>query len=227
MPFSPQTKNEIESYITNHLPDEDWFENYFDYIQDPVLSARLAEEFKAIRYIYKFFEGIQADDWLLNAQIRIQIIYYASIYEAVIHHILFSLLPTRPEVLALFETKMYKKISVRKDLDNLMHDGKKIWTMYEDIGHRDVRQIRFEYKADAAVLLGLISPTLCEELKEIYALRNAIHLHAEIARGVNYEMEMSLKAYRRMKIFREQLTGGMLRMGLLPPPAVHNLTPGI
>lgn len=215
MPFTLETKSEIENYISNHLPDEDWFENYFDYIQDPILSARLAEEFKAIRYIYKFFEGIQADTWLLNAQIRIQIIYYASIYEAVIHYLLFELLPDRPEVQALYQTKTYKKISVRKELDNLTHMGKKIWTVHEDIALRDIRQIRFEYKADAAVLLGLIDQPLCIELKEIYALRNAIHLHAEIERGINYEMEMSLRAYRRMKIFREQMTKGMQVLGLI------------
>lgn len=215
MPFSTGTKSEIESYINKHLPDEDWFDDFFDYIQDKPLSNRLSEEFKAIRYIYKFLEGIQADDWLKNAQIRIQIIYYASIYEAIIHYVLFDLFPTNPIVLKLYETKVYKRISVSKELDNLTHLGKKIYTTYDDIAQKDIRQIRFEHKADVAHSLGLIEEKLRDELKEIYSLRNAIHLHAEIEKGINYEMEMSIMAYRRMQVFKQQMTTGLQTHGLL------------
>lgn len=62
MPFTAETKTEVETYIIKHLPDENWFDDFFDYIQDKPLSNRLAEEFKAIRYIYKFLEGMQADE---------------------------------------------------------------------------------------------------------------------------------------------------------------------
>ncbi len=215
MPFTTETKTEVETYINKHLPDENWFDDFFDYIQDEQLSNRLAEEFKAIRYIYKFLEGMQADEWLKNAQIRIQIIYYASIYEAVIHHVLFDLFPTNPLVLKLFETKTYKRISVSKDLDNLSHQGKKIYTTYDEITRKDIKQVRFEHKADVASLLGLIDEKLRDELKEIYTLRNAIHLHAEIQKGINYEMDMSLIAYRRMQVFKLQMTDGLTKHELL------------
>lgn len=214
MPFTTETKNEIECYINKHLPDEDWFDDFFDYIKDKPLANRLAEEFKAIRYIYKFLEGIQADEWLKNAQVRIQIIYYASIYEAIIHYVLFDLFPTNPLVTKLYETKVYKRISVSKELDNLTHLGKKIYTTFDDIAHKDIRQIRFEHKADVAYSLGLIEEKLRDELKEIYSLRNAIHLHAEIEKGINYEMEMSLMAYRRMQVFKQQMTKGLTEHGL-------------
>jgi len=55
---------------------------------------------------------MQADELLKNAQIRIQIIYYASIYEAKIHYVLFDLFPTNPLVLKFYATKTYKWISV-------------------------------------------------------------------------------------------------------------------
>ncbi|WP_026915929.1 hypothetical protein [Christiangramia portivictoriae] len=209
MPFKDEIKQEIESYITNHLPEENWFENYFDFIDDQKLRIRLSEEFKAIRYIYKFFEGIQAEEWLKNAQIRIQIFYYASIYEAVIHHILFEILPDKLEVKKLFITKTYKKISVSNELNELEHDGKKILTMYQKDINREITTIRFEDKVDASVKLNLINEKLGEELKDIYRLRNAIHLHAEIKKGIEYEMEMSTIAYRRMKVFKEQIEVGL------------------
>lgn len=215
MPFSIETKTEVNVYINKHLPDENWFDDFFDYIQDKSLSNRLAEEFKAIRYIYKFLEGMQADEWLKNAQIRIQIIYYASIYEGIIHYVLFDLFATDPIVLKLYETKTYKRISVSKELDNLTHQGKKIYTTYDSITFKDIKQIRFEHKADAAYSLGLIDEILRDELKDIYALRNAIHLHAEIQRGISYEIEMSLMAYRRMQVFKLQVTNGLKKYGLL------------
>lgn len=215
MPFTTATKTEVNTYIYNHLPNESWFDDFFDYIKDQPLSNRLAEEFKAIRYIYKFLEGMQADEWLKNAQIRIQIIYYASIYEAIIHHVLFDLFPTNTLVLKLFETKTYKRLSVSKELDNLTHLGKKIYTTYDDITQKDIKQIRFEHKADVANLLGLVSDDLRDELKELYALRNAIHLHAEIQKGISYEMEMSLIAYRRMHVFKQQMTDGLAKYSKL------------
>jgi hypothetical protein len=215
MAFNNEMRSEIEVYVNQHLPDEYWFENYFDYIKDTELSVRLADEFKAIRYIYKLLEGLQADDYLKIAQVRIQIIYYASIYEAVLHYILFDLLKDHPDVRALFVTKNYKRISVSKNLDDLIHDGKKIFTMYQADFERDINQIRFEYKVDVAIKLGLLTEDLGNELKKIYTLRNAIHLHAEIRKGIQYEIEMSLIAYRRMKIFREQIIEGMKNNGIL------------
>jgi hypothetical protein len=158
---------------------------------------------------------MQADDYLKIAQIRIQIIYYASIYEAVIHHVLFDLLEDKNEVKDLYLTENYKRISVSKELEDLEHDGKKIYTVYKDTFTRDINQIRFEYKVDASIQLGLIDPTLGEELKKIYTLRNAIHLHAEIRKGIQYEIDMSLVAYRRMKIFREQITQGLRKLNII------------
>ena len=79
----------------------------------------------------------------------------------------------------------------------------------EEVGLKDINReittIRFEDKIDASIKLNLINRSLGEELKDIYRLRNAIHLHAEIKKGIEYEMEMSTIAYRRMKIFKEQI----------------------
>ena len=55
--------------------------------------------------------------------------------------------------------------TVSKELDNLEHDGKKIFTMHKDVFTRDINQIRFEYKVDASIKLGLINSSLGDELK--------------------------------------------------------------
>ncbi|MBW6391328.1 hypothetical protein [Billgrantia antri] len=98
MAFSDETRSAIDAYLEGHLADWDWHKDRFDFISDPTLRDRLADEFISTRYVYKLLEGMAADSWLLRAQIRLQVLSYASIYEAVIHHILFKDLASNPEV---------------------------------------------------------------------------------------------------------------------------------
>lgn len=46
---------------------------------------------------------------------------------------------------------------------------------------------------------------LPSEIIEIYSYRNGIHIIAEKRKGINYELELSRKAYRRMRPFIDQL----------------------
>ncbi|HHL1853731.1 TPA: hypothetical protein ACQ2H5_003496, partial [Klebsiella pneumoniae] len=90
MAFTDETITAIQSYLDAHLGGWDWHKQRFDFISDETLQSRLADEFISTRYIYKILEGMNADEWLLRAQIRLQVLAYASIYEAVLHHILFT-----------------------------------------------------------------------------------------------------------------------------------------
>ena len=62
MAFSEKLKNEIQLYCTNHLPPDSWYENEFSFIQDIELKNRIIAEFKAIRFAYKLYEGIEASN---------------------------------------------------------------------------------------------------------------------------------------------------------------------
>ena len=75
-------------------------------------------------------------------------------------------------------------------------------------------QIRFDDKCRTAEKLGLIHKfvnadgeevDLASEIIEIYSYRNGIHIIAERRKGINYELELSRKAYRRMRPFIDQL----------------------
>ena len=46
---------------------------------------------------------------------------------------------------------------------------------------------------------------LTSEIIEIYGYRNAIHLVAEQRKGIEYELELSKRAYRRMRPFIDQI----------------------
>lgn len=216
MAFEQSVKDQISQYIGAHIADEAWHIAYFDFIGEPHLAKRLGEEFISIRYVYKLLEGLEANEWLLRAQIRIQVLSYASIYEAVIHHILFDVLTAQPQVVALTEFPTKKQISIptaslallEKYLD---HDGKKIIPTYEAIGRTDESKVRFDKKAECAEALGLIEGWLKDELVEFYEARNAIHIHAEIRKSLDYQLDLSKRAYLRMQPFKDQLVAGMAK----------------
>ena len=90
MSFPPDVKAAVEEYARAHLPPDSWYTQFFDFVADADLARRLAEEFKAARTVYKLFRGLDAVDWMQRAEVRIQVLQYASIYEAVLHHILFD-----------------------------------------------------------------------------------------------------------------------------------------
>ncbi|MGN5353256.1 hypothetical protein ACQ4P5_14420 [Ralstonia sp. L16] len=216
MTFETAVKDQITQYISAHVGNEAWHVSYFDFITDTALAKRLGEEFISTRYIYKLLEGLEANDWLLRAQIRIQILSYASIYEAVIHHILFETLATEPEVEKLTEFPMKKQISIPPASVQLLqkhleHDGKKIIPTYEAVERRDESKVRFDKKAECAASLGLIEPTLRDELIEFYEARNAIHIHAEIRKSLDYQIDLSKRAYLRMRPFKEQVAAGLAK----------------
>lgn len=226
MPFSTSTQEEIVDYCTNHLPEDDWYKEQFDFITDEELRERIIQEFKAIRFAYKLYEGIAAEDENLIFEVRNQILAYASIYEAVIENVLESYYSDTVEFDDLMHHYVLKKISIPQNKcdklkKELEHDGKQIITAYYARAKKEKPQVRFDDKCKTACKLGMIYPfekdgvivDLPEEIIEIYGYRNGIHLIAEKRKEITYELELSKKAYRRMKPFLEQIRGKLLEDG--------------
>ena len=80
MPLPHDIKTAVYDYCRSDLADDEWYLNEFDFIEDLSLQIRLVEEFKAIRFAYKLYEGLAATDENLVFEIRHQIFAYASIY---------------------------------------------------------------------------------------------------------------------------------------------------
>ncbi|MBP2241736.1 hypothetical protein J2Z40_002308 [Cytobacillus eiseniae] len=71
MPFEMELQETIRDYVYGHLPSESWYNiNFYPFIEDSNLRERLKTEFINARVIYKMFEGLQATDELLLAQIK-------------------------------------------------------------------------------------------------------------------------------------------------------------
>lgn len=227
MAFPKKLADEIRVYCTNHLPPDSWYENEFSFIQDIALRNRIIAEFKAIRFAYKLYEGIEATGENLIFEVRNQILAYASIYEAIIENVLNAYYSDTVEFDALMHHDVPVKISIPLQkqviLQNaLSHDGKTIVPFYYARKEKEKPQVRFDDKCRTAESLGLIHKfvntdgvevDLPSEIIEIYSYRNGIHIIAEQRKGISYELDLSKKAYRRMQPFVDQLKGKLASDG--------------
>lgn len=227
MAFSDEIKREIERYCNSHLASDSWYENEFSFIKDENLKKRIIMEFKAIRFAYKLYEGIEATDENLIFEVRNQILAYASIYEAVIEYVLSEYYCQTDEYDELMHHTIPQKVSIPKEKQNILqsmlsHDGKVIVPFYYDRKRKEKPQVRFDDKCRTAEKLGLVHKFINEdgieidlpfEIIEIYSYRNGIHIIAEQRKGINYELELSKRAYRRMRPFIYQLKEKLVEDG--------------
>ena len=90
MPLTAATQKLVLNYCDRDLPNPKWFADYFNFIDSEPLKQRLASEFYSARYVYKLGEGLAVGGERLQAHVKFQIVQYASIYEAIIIHLLWS-----------------------------------------------------------------------------------------------------------------------------------------
>ncbi|WP_100065806.1 hypothetical protein [Miniphocaeibacter massiliensis] len=229
MPLDDNIKNKIYEYCNNHLANEYWYTEEFKFIKDNSLKERLIKEFRAIRFAYKIYEGIEADKENLIFEVRNQILGYATLYEAIIEYVLNEYYYDTLEYENLTHHTIPIKISIpnekQKILENeLYHDGKKIVPFYYDKRKKEKTKIRFDDKCKTAEEIGLIYPfksktgsviNLTNEIIEIYGFRNGIHIIAEQRKNIKYELELSKKAYMRMKPFIMQIKSKLEKDGFI------------
>lgn len=220
MAFTQPIIDYINDYALKDLPDDTWFDDYFSFIKDSELAARLKIEFKNARYIYKLFEGLQANNELRLAQVRTQMLMYTSIYEACIHYILFEYYKESEEVNKLILKPSKVRISIPevkliKLEKELKHDRKDIIPYYVVKKKRDITKVRFDEKCYTALAIGILESDLCNELIEFYNIRNCIHIHAELRKELVYELEQSKLAYWRFQKFRNTVTAKLKKDGII------------
>ncbi len=214
MPFEESARAQILDYALNDLPgDLEWHVDYFDFVSDPDLRRRVGQEFYAARFLYKLWEGLRVgEDWAQQAQVQLQVQQYASIYEALIHHLLFVEAAGAPEVDALAE---YQALVARPLPGHLMakiraldsEDAEEIVGAVHKTRRTDQSKIRFDAKVGAAVSLGMIDEDLGREIKGFYTARNYIHIHAELRqKDLDWQIAFARDAYRRLHPFKAQVS---------------------
>lgn len=205
MPMNKEYADYVSNYIKIDLPNDEWYKkNFFTFITNKDLLERIIIEHKNARKIYKVFEGIQATDELLLAQIKTQVIMYVSIQEAVINYLLFEKYPNDPVVIKLLNKPRCVKVDIKqndkKKIESLLqHDGRQLQIYEHKIKPVDKTKIRYEDKVIACFNLDLITEPLKNDLIKLYSYRNTVHLEAELKKQLNYDLTMGELAYKRVE----------------------------
>ncbi len=132
----------------------------------------------------------------------------------------------RPEVEALRRTLRRAKVDIKKELlqripTTTAIDVKALMVMREQWVEGDITKVRFDEKVKVAEALKLITPSLARDLVDLFSPRNSIHLHAEIRKGLAYELDLSRRAYRRIKPFRSTLVARLKVDGKLKAVSIE------
>jgi hypothetical protein len=214
MPLPESTRSEVVSYALADLAgDLDWHVSYFDFIGDPGLRDRLGQEFYAARCLYKLWEGLRiGEPWATKAQVQLQVQQYASIYEASIHHLLFTEAADEPIVQRLGEYEALVERPLPGHIMERIHclpasDANDIVGAVLATRRAPESKIRFDSKVAAAVELGILDEALGREIKGFYTARNYIHIHAELRQtDVDWQVSFARDAYRRLLPFKAQVS---------------------
>jgi hypothetical protein len=223
MALKDEIKTAVDLYARGDLEgDLQWHIDFFSFLGDnPDLQRRVGEEYYSARYIYKLLEGLRIDDeWARRAQVQLQVQQYASIYEACLHHLLFTTCHDSEHVTALLQQQGLKPWSVNQELQRRLREvkapnGRNVVAAIESTFNLEEARVRFDSKAEAATKIGIVDAKLGKELIQFYTARNMIHIHAELKRGADWswEINFSLKAYRRLLIFKQQVEKWQQRNG--------------
>lgn len=206
MPLEKKKIDEVLAYCKRDLPsDMDWYRNEFDFINDTNLRDELARAFYASRYIYKLMEALAIDGDELHAHLKFQMTQYASIYEAAINWLLLNRYKENEKVKNIQLHKAYRPVAALAGPTSIQYDGEQVHPcLYKD-AKTPWTSIPFQDKVDAACDIGLIEESLGDEIKEFYQLRNAIHIESAAKRQIDYEIDGTKLAYRRLRPFVDQI----------------------
>jgi hypothetical protein len=206
LPLSPELQSAIDKYCSAHLAEKSWYENRFDFIKDLKLKETIILEFMSARYVYKVGEALQASKEKLFPFIKFQITQYASIYEAVIVHLLWTKYKHSQEVNDLEHHFAYKEAGKFPKGMSLQNDKGEILHLCVQRKEKTItHSIRFDDKVNCAVRIGFVRKTIGEDIKEFYRIRNAIHLETAVNKLIAYELSQSVLAYQRMKPFVDDI----------------------
>jgi hypothetical protein len=223
VPFDDEVRASVHGYAAGDLAgDLASHVEFFSFLDcDPGLRQRVGEEYYSARYIYKLFEGLRIhESWAVRAQVQLQVQQYASIYEACLHHLLFSHCADSPVVARLLRLPTLGDWSVSGDLRRRLAAagaaaGRELVAAVRKEIKLEETKVRFDSKARAAAELGIIDAELADELIEFYTARNMIHIHAELRRGTDWEWEIDFarRAYWRLQLVCRQVLAWRTRAG--------------
>ncbi|WP_165444295.1 hypothetical protein [Lactiplantibacillus mudanjiangensis] len=200
--MSKSLQQGIKKYL-QVLPNDEWYEKnkFYSFVPERTRKHLLAV-FKGAKVSYKLFEGIQAENELMEMESRTQVLGYASVIELGVDSFLQQYLSNTPEFIKLTTgTITTKPLSipttleknVRDTLPNVfLHSSDAVVITKLKPVNIPWKKIRFENKVEVLTTNNVFSPKFSERVKHIYSARNMIHISAEIQRSKDITFDLSL-----------------------------------
>jgi hypothetical protein len=206
MPLEDSLKSAIHAYCVRDLPgDMQWHVDQFAFVAEVELRKRLGRAFYCARYIAKLMEALHADGDQIHPFVKFQIMQYASIYEAVVAHLLWNRYGGHSEVKALLTHKAYKPINALARITTIKYGDEQIHTCVYRDSVTPKNSIPFKDKVDCAVRIGFVDASYAGDIKRTYELRNLAHIETEAEKQIEVEIEQARTGFWRLKPFLEKI----------------------
>jgi len=206
MPLPQEIRDQVEQYCRRDLPgDLKWHIDQFAFVTSEELQRRLGRAYYSARYASKLMEALFSTGDELHAFVKFQIIQYASIYEAVIGHLLWGRYKENPEVRLLETHKSYKPVPALGKLTAMKYEEEELFTCVYRNARTPRNSISFKDKVDCGVRIGFLDESYSHEIKKLYGLRNLAHIETEAEKQIEVEIEQARNGYWRMKPFLERI----------------------
>lgn len=206
MPLEDNLRTVVDAYCKRDLPgDLQWHIDQFAFITDEELRRRLGRAYYSARYVAKLMEALRASGDELHSFVKFQIIQYASIYEAVISHLLWKTYASHVEVVRLQTHKAYKPVTALASLATMKFGDENLYTCVYRDAKTPKNSIPFKDKVDCAVRIGVVEAAYAEDVKNLYVLRNLAHIETEAEKQIEVEIEQARNGYWRLKPFLEHI----------------------
>jgi len=207
MPLDAQLINAVADYYHRDIGTYTSHIRQFDFIDDKLLRERLAQEFYIARYAAKLQEALAFDEnsFELLGHLKLQIIQYAGIYEAVISYLLLNQFPTHPAVNQLGKKKEYRKVDAMAASTHIQHNGEEVFLCRQAQGQEPWIKIKFEDKLNAAREIGFINDAVSTIILETYKLRHSVHIEKAVQDAIQIELEQCRQAYFTLQEFTAEI----------------------
>lgn len=208
MPLDPSLIRTISDYYHRDIGTYSSYLQQFNFIDNQTLRERLAQEFYIARYAAKLQEALDFDhnSFELLGHLKLQIIQYAGIYEAVISHLLLDKFPTHSTVKKLGTRIEYRKVNALADSTNIQHNGEQVFLCRQANVQEPWVYVRFEDKLNAAKEIGFLDEADASIILEIYKLRHSVHIEKAVKDEIVFEMKQCKQAYFTMQNFTNKIS---------------------
>lgn len=229
MPLPDAIQIPVREYVLKHVvpktinprpsDDMEWFIKKFSFLPNEALRAHLAQAWWQARFVGRLQEALSFSAKINQTFIKVQIVLYASIFEAVVDCILESK-KSHPDVEGLFHgVKLKERATAFAKSTKLSYQGIELVPAEKCKFERPLQDSSFPVRLKAATEIGVVKHEHTALILSIYGNRNNIHIGRAAASNFEPDPNESSQAYKTMFDFLEHAASWWQRSHPTPEPA--------